>query len=35
MRGMVVVAVAGLDNDADLEAWVQRGIAFVSGLPAK
>jgi hypothetical protein len=35
MRGMVVVAAAGLDNDADLQAWVQRGIAFVSSLPAK
>ena len=35
MRGMVVVAAAGLDNDADLQAWVQRGVAFVSGLPAK
>jgi hypothetical protein len=35
MRGMVVVAAAGLDNDADLHAWVQRGVAFVSSLPAK
>jgi hypothetical protein len=35
MRGMVVVAAAGLDNEADLKAWVQRGVAFVSGLPAK
>jgi TfoX/Sxy family transcriptional regulator of competence genes len=35
MRGMVVVAAAGLDKDADLQAWVQRGVAFVSGLPAK
>jgi TfoX/Sxy family transcriptional regulator of competence genes len=35
MRGMVVVAAAGLDNDADLHAWVQRGVTFVSGLPTK
>jgi hypothetical protein len=35
MRGMIVVAAAGLGGNADLEAWVRRGIAFVSGLPAK
>ena len=35
MRSMVMVAAAGLDNDADLEAWVQRAVAFVSELPAK
>jgi TfoX/Sxy family transcriptional regulator of competence genes len=34
MRGMIVVDAAGLNSDADLEAWVRRGIAFVSGLPA-
>jgi TfoX/Sxy family transcriptional regulator of competence genes len=35
MRGMIVVDAAGLSSDADLEAWVRRGVAFVSGLPAK
>jgi hypothetical protein len=35
MRGMVVVAATGLNSTADLEAWVRRGITFVSGLPAK
>ena len=35
MRGMIRVAAAGLENDTDLEAWVQRGVAFASGLPAK
>jgi TfoX/Sxy family transcriptional regulator of competence genes len=35
MRGMVVLAAAGLVNDSDLEAWVQRGVAFASRLPAK
>jgi TfoX/Sxy family transcriptional regulator of competence genes len=35
MRGMVVVSAAGLDKDADLQAWVQRGVAFVASLPAK
>ena len=35
MRGIVVVAAAGLESDVDLETWVQRGVAFVNGLPAK
>jgi TfoX/Sxy family transcriptional regulator of competence genes len=35
MRGMIMVAAAGLENDTELEAWVQRGVAFASGLPAK
>jgi TfoX/Sxy family transcriptional regulator of competence genes len=35
MRGMIVVDAAGLSSDADLDAWVRRGVAFVSGLPAK
>ena len=35
MRGMVVVAAAGLESDADLDAWVQRGVAFTSSLPTK
>ena len=35
MRGMIMVAPAGLESDADLEAWVLRGVAFTSGLPAK
>jgi hypothetical protein len=35
MRGMIVVSADGLSSDADLAAWVRRGVAFVSGLPAK
>ena len=35
MRGMIMVDPAGLESDADLEAWVRRGVAFTSGLPAK
>ena len=35
MRGMIVVDAAGLSSDGDLDAWVRRGVAFVSGLPAK
>jgi hypothetical protein len=35
MRGMIVVAAEGLNSDAELEAWVRRGVAFASRLPAK
>jgi hypothetical protein len=35
MRGMVIVATAGLTTDHDLAAWVQRGVSFVHSLPAK
>jgi TfoX/Sxy family transcriptional regulator of competence genes len=31
LKGMVFVAPEGLREDADLRAWVRRGIAFVSG----
>jgi len=35
MRGLIVVDAAGLTSDANLETWVRRGVAFVTGLPAK
>jgi TfoX/Sxy family transcriptional regulator of competence genes len=35
MKGMVYVATAGFDSDADLEAWLGRGLAFAEALPAK
>jgi TfoX/Sxy family transcriptional regulator of competence genes len=35
MKGFVYVAPAGYESDADLEAWVARGIAFAGTLPAK
>ena len=35
MKGMVYVDAAGYDTDEDLQAWVNRGLAFVNGLPAK
>ncbi len=35
MRGMVYVAVAGFEDDADLSAWIGRGVAFAASLPAK
>jgi TfoX/Sxy family transcriptional regulator of competence genes len=33
LKGMVYVAAAGLESDAALEAWVRRGIAFVTETP--
>lgn len=35
LAGMVYVDSAGYRTDAALEKWVQRGIDFVSSLPAK
>ena len=35
MRGWVLVALAGLSDDADLRAWVGRGAAFAATLPSK
>lgn len=35
MKGYVYVAPAGLDSQAELEAWVARCVAFVGTLPRK
>ncbi len=35
MKGMVFVEPAGLKRDANLKAWVQRGVDFAMSLPAK
>lgn len=35
MKGMLTVDAAGLAEDADLAAWVDRCLAFVDGLPPK
>ncbi|MBM3943243.1 MAG: TfoX/Sxy family protein [SAR202 cluster bacterium] len=35
MRGMVYVAPQGCRSAADLEQWVQQGLAFARGLPGK
>ena len=35
MKGMLYVATAGFDSDADLEAWLARGLHFAESLPAK
>jgi hypothetical protein len=35
MRGFVFVDAAGVTDRTDLEAWVDRGLAFAESLPAK
>lgn len=35
MRGMVYVDPEGISEDAQLEAWLQRGLAFARSLPPK
>ena len=35
MKGWVVVRPAGYESDADLERWVQQGLAFALSLPPK
>jgi TfoX/Sxy family transcriptional regulator of competence genes len=35
MPGWVFVSAAALDGEADLDAWVDRALAFVATLPAK
>ena len=35
LRGFICVEPAGFAADAALASWVQRGLDFVSGLPAK
>ena len=35
MRGWIVVAAAGIATDAQLGAWVERGVAFARTLPPK
>jgi TfoX/Sxy family transcriptional regulator of competence genes len=35
MKGFVYVASAGLEGDADLERWVERGVAYAVSIPAK
>jgi TfoX/Sxy family transcriptional regulator of competence genes len=35
MRGFVYVDPAGYDSDEDLQAWIDRGLAFVTSLPPK
>lgn len=35
MKGWIRVAPAGVDDDRDLGAWVQRGVRFARSLPRK
>jgi TfoX/Sxy family transcriptional regulator of competence genes len=35
MKGMVYVAAAGLSEDEDLWAWLERGLNFAGSLPPK
>jgi hypothetical protein len=35
MRGWVMVAPVGLESDAGLEDWIQRGVEFALSLPPK
>lgn len=35
MRGFVIVQPAGFANDATLQEWLDRALAFVQTLPAK
>jgi hypothetical protein len=35
MKGWVMVSPPGIRKDADLYGWIDRAVAFVSGLPKK
>ncbi len=35
MKGMVYVGPGGCEDDDDLRAWVDRGVAFATSLPPK
>ena len=35
MKGFVYVSAAGFEDDGDLQAWVDRGLRFVTSLPPK
>jgi len=35
MRGLVYVESPGFTSDADLSAWLERGLAFATSLPPK
>jgi TfoX N-terminal domain len=35
MKGWILVAPAGVADDADLRAWIARGAGFARSLPAK
>ncbi|MEV0641753.1 TfoX/Sxy family protein [Streptomyces sp. NPDC050619] len=35
MRGWVVVAASAVAEDAELDAWIEKGHSFAAGLPPK
>ncbi len=35
MKGFIYVDEAGIEADGDLQAWVDRGVAYARSLPAK
>jgi hypothetical protein len=35
MVGWITVAPEGFEDDADLDTWVDLGVTFAAGLPAK
>jgi TfoX/Sxy family transcriptional regulator of competence genes len=35
LKGFVYVAPEGVESDADLRRWIERGVAFANSLPAK
>ncbi len=35
LRGLVLVEPEGVETDAELRAWVERGVEFALSLPAK
>jgi len=35
MKGFVYVSAVGFEDDGDLQAWVDRGLRFVTSLPPK
>ena len=35
MEGWILVERAGIETEAELNAWVRQGVEFARGLPAK
>jgi hypothetical protein len=35
MRGWVVVSPEGFSTEADLDSWIEQGIAYAESLPPK
>ena len=35
MKGWILVEGAGIENEAELNAWVRQGVEFARSLPAK